>query len=303
MPSRLIINADDFGLTLGINRAVAELHAAGALTSATLMACGDAFDNAVEIAKAYPALGVGCHIVLVDGTPTAPPSEVSTLLQPGTGKLRSSLVDFLIALHRGRIDPAHIEIEATAQMRKLQSAGLTLTHFDTHKHTHVFPHAAIPLFRAATTCGIHSIRNPYEPRWSASVTGSRLRRAVLNVIHRSDISKSFFSLPEIVSRQIRTSDGCIGVSATGSLNKESLRSILSLLPDHGTYELVTHPGYNDADLGLISTTLRHQREIEREALTQGIPASGQALTTFANLDDGRATSITSTGANEYPSTF
>src|ERR1700729_307855 len=70
---RLILNADDFGLTAGINRAIGELHAAGALTSATLMANGPAFDDAVRVASAHPTLGVGCHVVLTDGAPVSPP--------------------------------------------------------------------------------------------------------------------------------------------------------------------------------------------------------------------------------------
>ncbi|MDE1178347.1 MAG: ChbG/HpnK family deacetylase [Edaphobacter sp.] len=72
MPSRLIINADDFGLTRGVNRSIVELHQAGVLTSATLMATGTAFEDAVALAHANPTLGVGCHIVLTDGTPASP---------------------------------------------------------------------------------------------------------------------------------------------------------------------------------------------------------------------------------------
>jgi predicted glycoside hydrolase/deacetylase ChbG (UPF0249 family) len=82
MPTRLILNADDFGLTRGVNRAIAELHAAGALTSATLMASGAAFDGAIAVAHAHPTLGVGCHIVLTDGTPISPPESIPSLLGP-----------------------------------------------------------------------------------------------------------------------------------------------------------------------------------------------------------------------------
>src|SRR5947208_962069 len=103
MPSRLILNADDFGLTPGINRAVAELHAAGALTSATLMANGPAFDDAVAIAHANPTLGVGCHIVLTDGTPVSPPETIPTLLSPDGKTFRPSLSDFFLAVLRGKV--------------------------------------------------------------------------------------------------------------------------------------------------------------------------------------------------------
>src|ERR1700760_2157932 len=103
MPPRLIINADDFGLTPGVNRAIAELHQARALTSATLMATGSAFDDAVAIAHANPALGVGCHIVLTDGAPVSPPQSIPTLIGADGRNLRPSLVDFVQALLRGTI--------------------------------------------------------------------------------------------------------------------------------------------------------------------------------------------------------
>src|SRR5215472_9391252 len=89
MHVRLIINADDFGLTCGINRAIAELHEAGAITSATLMATGPAFDDAVALALARPSLGVGCHIMLVDGTPVSDPATIPTLLGPDRRTFRN----------------------------------------------------------------------------------------------------------------------------------------------------------------------------------------------------------------------
>ena len=103
MAARLILNADDFGLTRGINRAIGELHAAGALTSATLMATGAAFDDAVTIARANPTLGVGCHIVLVDGTPLSPPETIPSLLGADGKNFRTSATDFFFAAMRGKI--------------------------------------------------------------------------------------------------------------------------------------------------------------------------------------------------------
>src|ERR1700712_3766727 len=145
MPPRLILNADDFGLTPGINRAIAELHRAGVLTSATLMATGAAFDDAVAIAYANPTLGVGCHITLVDGIPVAHPQSIPSLIG-GDGKtLRSRILDFTQARLRGDIREDDIEREALAQLQKLQRAGIDVTHLDTHKHTHLFPAVARPL--------------------------------------------------------------------------------------------------------------------------------------------------------------
>src|ERR1035437_227407 len=133
MTARLILNADDFGLTPGINRAIGELHSSGVLTSATLMATGPAFDDAVAVARAHPSLGVGCHIVLTDGAPVSPPESVASLLGPDAKTFRPSLLDFLQALFRGRIHPDEVAREALAQVEKLQRAGIPVTHFDTHK--------------------------------------------------------------------------------------------------------------------------------------------------------------------------
>jgi predicted glycoside hydrolase/deacetylase ChbG (UPF0249 family) len=173
MQPRLIINADDFGLTPGVNRAIAELHDAGAVVSATLMATGPAFDDAVALALARPTLGVGCHIVLVDGTPVSDPSTIPTLLGPEKNQdrstFRSSLGDFALGVLRGAIRQDDIQREALAQIQKLQRAGLTLTHVDTHKHTHLLSRVTRPIIRALEQSGIRCIRNPFEPRWSATL--------------------------------------------------------------------------------------------------------------------------------------
>ena len=269
MPSRLIINADDFGLTPGVNRAIRELHQAGALTSATLMATGHAFDDAVAISHANPSLAIGCHITLTDGVPASPPESIPTLLGAGRKNLRPKLIDFIKALLLGKIDPADIEREALAQIRKLQNAGIPITHLDTHKHTHLFPQVVRPLLRVAEANNIRAIRNPFEPQWTRSLShGSHLRRFQMSVLDR--LRASFESHPQIRSRSVLTTDGSIGVSATGELAPQSLSQIVSSLPE-GTWELVCHPGYNDAGLDAIATRLRQHRDIEREALLSEIP--------------------------------
>src|ERR1700744_6112728 len=100
MLPRLIINADDFGLTRGVNRAIAELHDAGVITSATLMANGAAFDDAVATARARPTLAIGCHIVLVDGTPVSDPATIPTLLGPDRRTFHNSLAKFALGVLR-----------------------------------------------------------------------------------------------------------------------------------------------------------------------------------------------------------
>jgi chitin disaccharide deacetylase len=263
MPPRLIINADDFGLTPGVNRAIAELHDAGIVTSATLMANGPAFDDAVALARSRPALGIGCHIVLVDGTPVSDPATIPTLLGPDRRSFGDSLGAFAFGVLTGRIHAADIQREALAQIQKLQRAGLTLTHVDTHKHTHLLSRVTRPILRALEQSGVTAIRNPFEPLWAAKLSGSTRRRLAVRSFEIG--RRRFEASAPIAQHQILTTNGTLGISATGDLNGQSLAALLNALPD-GTWELICHPGYNDRDLDVITTRLRTERETERHAL-------------------------------------
>ncbi len=267
---RLIVNADDFGLTSGLNRAIAELHSAGVLTSATLMASARAADEAITIARATPTLGVGCHVVLVDGDPVLPPRDLPTLADPATKRFPPSLIAFLRWLFRDRHSAAdspasrELQAEAAAQIALLQSRGLRLTHIDTHKHTHIFPAVLRPVLRAARAAGITRVRNPFEPSWSRSATtGAPLARRVEVALLRY-LEPRFRRI--VAEEGFTTTDGAIGVLATGTLDRASIASLLRATPP-GTWELVTHPAYNDADLAQARTRLLASRETERAALT------------------------------------
>lgn len=278
--ARLIINADDFGLTKGVNRAIGELAHQRALTSATLMACGAAFSDAASIASNTPTLSVGCHIVLVDGLATAPPREISSLVLGNPPRFRTSLARFAASVQSGKIDPAHIETEATAQIRKLQSAGIHVTHVDTHKHTHLFPAVTGAVLRAAATCGIGAIRNPFEPHWCTRIGGGFIRQTEVALLRRFE--HSFRAQSLIKSREIKTTDGSLGVSLTGTLDRKMLSKILNAIPE-GTWELVTHPGYRDSALDQAGTRLLDSRETERTALLEVIKESKHDLISFADL--------------------
>src|SRR5262245_15129251 len=124
------------------------------------MANASAFIEAATLAKAQPALKTGCHIVLIDGDPVS--ASLSSLTN-GSTRFRGSLKDFALAAMRGRLSADEIQTEAEAQIRKIQAQGVTVTHLDSHKHTHIFPDVLRPLLRAARACGIRAVRNPFEP--------------------------------------------------------------------------------------------------------------------------------------------
>lgn len=274
------MNADDFGLAPGVNRAILELHAAEVLTSATLMAQAAATEEAVNMALAMPTLGVGCHIVLVDGAPVSDKMKIPSLVDRTTGFFHPTLGSFLSRLFTARTRSAEIEAEAAAQIALLQSYGLRLTHVDTHKHMHMFPAILRPVIRAAKAAGIFAIRNPFEPLWSLNATTNApdVRRAEVILLRRFEAK-----FRRIVREEgLQTTDGAVGVLATGTVNIATVNTLITAMPE-GTFELVSHPGYRDEHLARANTRLLESREIERNALMAIKDFRGVDLISFACL--------------------
>lgn len=267
---RLIINADDFGLTAGVNRGILEAHGHGVVTSATLMATASAFAEAVQLAQSAPRLGVGCHLVLVDGSPVLSAAQIPSLIvgrneHKDGARFREGLGSFALLAIFGRLVPEQIEAEATTQIRKLQSSGVAVSHLDSHKHTHMFPQVLRPLLRAAKACGVRALRNPFAP-----IRGMLLgeRSSSWNRWMRV---RALQNLAGEFRRTVReagmiTPDGTFGIVATGALDDRLFRFMVEKLPE-GTWEFVCHPGYNDAALQGVRTRLRESRALELRFLT------------------------------------
>ncbi len=266
---RLIINADDLGLTPGVNRAIFGANAGGVVTSATLMANGAAFSNAVESVRSRPAtrLSVGCHFVLVDGAPITHPERVPSLLKTSS-EFRQGIGELALAAQRHKLNPAEIETEAVAQFKRIWSAGIQPSHFDSHKHAHMFPLILSPALRAARSCGITRVRNPFEPANPLPLSYLRRNRTLLKralQVRALRVMRPKW-LRLVKDAGFKTPDGSFGVITTGDVDATLLRTLLENMPE-GTWELVCHPGYNDADLDKIRTRLRASRVHELELLT------------------------------------
>ena len=262
---RLIVNADDFGLTSGVNRAIIEGNRSGIVTSATLMANAKAAESAIDLAKAQPSLKTGCHVVLIDGVPLT--ANLPSLTN-GSSHFRTSLKQFAFAAIRGQISADEIQQEAEAQICKIQSRGIVLTHLDSHKHTHMFPHVLRPVLRAAKACGIRAIRNPFEPLRSWPI-GMVLGTPGLWLRSAGVMAFQMFAAEfrrALKEEGMVSTDGTVGIAVTGLLDQQKLLRILEALPE-GTWELVCHPGYSDSDLQAAGTRLIQSREIELAALT------------------------------------
>ena len=271
---RLIVNADDFGLTPGVNRAIAEAHERGIVTSATLMANSGSFDEAVRLAKASADWSIGCHVVLLDGAPLLDPVRLDSLVRrKQNNSFRDGIAGFAVRALTGWIDADQVQAEVTAQIRKLQAAGIEVSHVDTHKHTHMFPAALAGVLRAARTCGIRAIRNPFE------VIAANYVKVQRGMWKRYRQVKTLNGLAGLFRRAVAkaglsTPDGTLGIVATGHLNPEIFHAIAENMPE-GTWEFVCHPGYMDDELGMVRTRLRESREQELAVLTS--PQARQAL--------------------------
>lgn len=267
---QLIVNADDFGMTAGVNRAILEAHQRGIVTSTSLLANGAAFASAVEIARKTPALGVGVHLNLTEGRPAGDPARIPSLVTPqgtfisGAGRLAARIL-------AGRAAVAQIETEFRAQIEKVIAAGIAPTHLDGHQHVHMWPALFALTARLAKSYGIRGMRCSRERRAPAQ----RLLRT--KVRSRSKILRQFgvgaaLGLLAVGARArlrragVAAPEYFYGVSSTGSLDAAALEAILRDLPE-GTGELMCHPGYADAELKAVPTRLQAQREIEFQALT------------------------------------
>jgi chitin disaccharide deacetylase len=272
---RLIVNADDFGFTSGVNRAIVEAHTDGVVTSATLMANGPAFCEVKELAKQFPKLSIGCHVVLIDGEPLLPPARIPSLTQ--SGRFRDDLKTFAARAFTGQLDATEIAAEVTAQIRRVQAAGMCLSHLDTHKHTHIFPKVLRPLLLAAAACGVQAVRNPFGPFLPLRLSELLKRPNLWTRWAEMRVLGTFAGkFQKAVQREgFVTPDGTLGIEVTGTLNETLFAAIATSVPE-GTWEFVCHPGYNDSDLQSAKTRLRASREVELCVLT--LPRAREILT-------------------------
>ena len=234
---RLIVNADDFGFTRDVNAGIIDAHTRGILTAATLMANGDAFDDAVQLAQANPSLDVGIHFVLIGG---------QSLL---SGKPFPQSVPGLIrAVYAGELD---LYGELAAQARKIKAAGITPSHADTHKHTHLLPPVCRAVLTVAEEFQIPFLRRPADFGLSFH---SPLKTAIVGFLaRRMDLSP------------LRFTDHFAGFALTGRYSAKDLQSLFAKLPD-GVTELMTHPGRCTAELQNAPTRLKQSRAAELQTL-------------------------------------
>ena len=246
MAARLIVNADDFGLTTRVNQGVLEAHSRGILTSASIMPVGRAFDHAAQLARATGALDVGIHLTLVEERPLLPAHEIPSLVGPD-GRFLRHADRFVLRYLAGRIDLGDVRRELAEQCRKVLGAGLSPSHLDSHQHLHLLPAVLDVVIELSRELGIPAIRLAHEPRVLQHVRHASPGRVALALIVNALGRRAR-------RRQRRPIDGFLGFLYAGRLGERELLRLLENLPSRGTWELVCHPGLPDPE-----TPYRHWR--------------------------------------------
>lgn len=237
---RLIVHADDFGLSEKVNEGIVKAHLEGIVTSTSLMANGAAFEHAVKLARFIPTLDVGVHLTLTGEAPISKTADVSTLVNKD-GRFNDHANAFVKRYLLQEISLREIQQELDAQIRKVVDHGIAISHLDGHQHIHMLPGIRRIVGELARQYSISSIRNPRERLhpymlFERRGTGRLIQLVVLN---------AFCSIAR--TADARRPDFFFGFFFGGNLTEENLAKVLKHLPSNGICELMCHPGIHDAD--------------------------------------------------------
>ncbi len=235
---RVIITGDDFGLAVPINEAVCAAHAGGILTATSLMVGADGTEDAVARARDLPSLRVGLHLVLVEGRPVLPPTEVPDLVN-AHGEFSSFLVRAgFNYFFRPRVRK-QLEAEIRAQFEAFEKTGLRLDHVNAHNHMHLHPTILGLILKVGGEYGLSAVRVPYEPplqSWRAS------GKALTGRVAEWGFLWPWLSLMKKRLRKARvlSNDFVFGLADSGAMTTDLVLRFLRLLPD-GVTEMYFHP--------------------------------------------------------------
>ena len=257
MQRLLVINADDLGFAPGVNRGIVEAHEAGTLSSASMMVNTPAFGEAAALVRErVPTLGVGLHLNLLAGRPLA---VVPTLADPRSGEFYS-FGELARRAMIGRVSASDVRRECDAQLAALAAEGISITHLDSHRHTHALPGVLPAVLASARAASVRVVRRPLDEPTTSDPAAS----AKMLVLHGAW---------RVAMRGVAADDRVLlarspnfrGIALQGAPDVERrLLALLDRLPA-GATEIMMHPGYDDAVLAE-QDPYRHEREREVAAL-------------------------------------
>lgn len=236
---KLIVHADDFGLTHSINKGIVDAHQNGILTSTSIMSNGSAFDEAIELALAVPTLDIGVHLTLVEESPLVSPAKIPSIVN-NRGKLLTNAKEVYLRYLKKQLDMEHVRAEFEAQIVKIKSTGLPISHIDGHQHLHILPNIFSIVLELAKKHNIHAIRIPKEKIQRYMLRNLTNIRRVLELV----VLNAYASAG---STDLNCPDAFVGFYYGGNLNYRNLESVITHLPKDGTCELMCHPGASSDD--------------------------------------------------------
>ncbi len=232
---RLVVTADDFGLSLEVNEAVEQAHRTGILSAASLMVSAPAAADAAARARRLPSLRVGLHLVLVEAWPTLTPADLPALIG-ANGLIRADMGRLGLDLALKASARRQLRAEIAAQFAAYADTGLPLDHVNAHKHFHVHPLVAGEVLAIGRPYGMRAIRVPREPRavLRAAEPGARPRAAL-------DTAPWAALLAARAKRTgLTVADSVLGLAWSGAMTPARVAGLVANLPD-GLTELYTHP--------------------------------------------------------------
>ena len=276
---RLIVHADDFGVSQRVNDGIIEAHRRGILTSTSVIASGEAFDHAIRLAHANPTLDVGVHLTLVEESPVLTSDEIPTLLNEH-GRFHADAGAFMKRYLSDPISLDDVRRELDAQIERVVSQGVRISHFDGHQHLHMARGVRRIVGELAEKYDVPAIRFPRERlRGYMLLEGNNWRR-LLELL----VLNAFCTIADTAAA--RRPDHFLGFFFGGRLTKENLAKVLEHLPASGTCELMCHPGMHDPQSGRAQWGYHWQEELD--ALTDReiqhyLKANGVELISYRSL--------------------
>ena len=235
---RLIVNGDDFGLAREVNRGIVRAHRDGILTTTSLMVMSPFAGEAVQLARENPRLGVGLHLVLVQGIPASPDARTTGLATASGGFRESAIPAALRYFFDPKLHRAVLR-EVRAQLERFRDTGLPLDHVDGHLNVHLHPMLQATLAQLAPEFGIRAVRltrDPIAPNLRYD-SHHRVRKALEGVVLRL---LSRITEKRLAPLGVVFADRTLGLHQSGACDESYLTHALGELPD-GVSELYCHP--------------------------------------------------------------
>jgi hopanoid biosynthesis associated protein HpnK len=281
---RLIVTGDDFGLAVPVNQAIEQAHQRGMLTAASLMVGSEATADAIERARRLPSLGVGLHVVLVEGRPLLPPAAVPDLVDE-QGEFSTHLVRAGVRFFfRSRVR-RQLRDEIRAQFEAFSATGLPLDHVNAHNHMHLHPSVLALILEVGREFGLAAVRVPYEPplaSWGAARTAFARR-----LLASAFLAPWIGLLRRRLARAgLKSNEFAFGLHDSGNMDAALVTRFLQRLPD-GVTEMYFHPATARCpQTERYMPTYRHEAELQAltsPSVMEALRATGARRIAFGDL--------------------